>query len=131
MGFAVAPKAHPASLKRAGIGAPGAFDRLATAVSLVSLQDAGYISMMRAKVTTERDKWNSLLDSLKVRHSDSRGNFVFFETRRPHAEFSSALRARGVDVSRAFQPLDHWACVSIGLSSENEIARKIVATLLG
>ena len=49
MGFAVAPKAHAASLKRAGIGAPGAFDRLATAVSLVSLQDAGYISMMRPK----------------------------------------------------------------------------------
>jgi histidinol-phosphate aminotransferase len=131
IGYAVAPKAHAASLKRADIGASNAFDRLAIAASLGSLQDAGYIPLVRAKVAAERDKWNRLFDRLKVRHSASRGNFVFFETRRPHAEFSSAMRARGVDIGRAFPPLEHWARISIGLPFENEIARKAVAALLG
>ncbi|WP_051386923.1 histidinol-phosphate transaminase [Bradyrhizobium sp. ARR65] len=131
IGYAVAPKAHAAALKRAGIGGPDAFDRLALAAALASLQDTGYIPMMRAKVAAERDKWHRLFDSLNVRHTDSRGNFVFFETRRPHAEFSQALRAKGIDIGRAFPPLDQWARISIGLPTENEIAREAVAAVLG
>ncbi|WP_407180609.1 pyridoxal phosphate-dependent aminotransferase [Bradyrhizobium sp. STM 3562] len=131
IGYAVAPKAHAGALKRAGIGGPDAFDRFALAGALASLQDTGYIPMMRAKVTAERDKWHRLFDSLNVRHTDSHGNFVFFETRRPHAEFSQALQAKGIDIGRAFPPLDQWARISIGLPTENEIARKAVAAVLG
>jgi phytoene/squalene synthetase len=43
-----------------------------------SLRDGGYIATVRAKVIAEREKWNLLFDALKLRHSDSRGNFVFF-----------------------------------------------------
>jgi len=131
MGYAVAPKEHAATLKRAGIGAAAAFDRFAIAASIGSLLDADYIQVVRAKVVAEREKWNRLFDSLKVRHSDSRGNFVFFETRRPHTEFSAELRSRGIDIGRAFAPLENWARISIGLPSENDTARKAVADLLG
>lgn len=131
MGYAVAPQAHAAALKRAGIGVPGAFDRFAISASLGSLLDADYIPTVRKQVAAEREKWHRLLDSRKIRRSDSRGNFVFFETRKGHAEFSAALRSRGIDIGRAFAPLENWARISIGLPSENDIARNAVAELLG
>jgi histidinol-phosphate aminotransferase len=117
-------------LRRAGIGAPEALDRLAIAASTSSLQDTDYIAATRAKVVAERDKWNRLFDDLKLRHSDSRGNFVFFETGRPHQEFAAALRARGIEIGRAFPPLERWARISIGLPEENELAREAVAEVL-
>lgn len=130
MGYAVAPKGLAASLKRAGIGTLGTLDRLALAASAVSLRDQGYVATIRAKVTAERQKWNLLFEALKLRYSDSRGNFVFFETGRPHREIAGALRARGIDIGRAFPPFEHWARISIGLPRENEMARAAIAELL-
>ena len=130
LGYAVSPKALAASLKHAGIGAAATFDRLAIAAAAASLHDTGYVAFMRDRVATERDKWNRLFDALKVRHSDSSGNFVFFETRRPHREVAAALRARGIDIGRAFPPLERWARISIGLPEENQLARRAVAELL-
>ena len=131
MGYAVAPKALAESLKRADIGVPETLDRLALAAATASLRDRGYVATLRAKVIAERKKWNSLFDALKLRHSESRGNFVFFETGRPHREVAAALDARGVDIGRAFPPLDHWARISIGLPQENARAREAIVGLLG
>jgi histidinol-phosphate aminotransferase len=131
MGYAVAPKAFAESLKRADIGVPETLDRLALAAATASLRDRGYVATMRAKVIAEREKWNSLFDALKLQHSDSRGNFVFFETGRPHREVAAALDARGVDIGRAFPSLDHWARISIGLPQENARARDAIVGLLG
>jgi histidinol-phosphate aminotransferase len=130
MGYAVAPKARSASLKRAGIGVPETLDRLALSAATASLRDEGYIATVRTKVITEREKWDSLFDALNLRHSDSRGNFVFFETSRPHQDIAAALGARGIDIGRAFPPLDHWARISIGLPEENALARHAIAGLL-
>jgi histidinol-phosphate aminotransferase len=130
LGYAVAPKALAASLKRAGIGAPETLDRLALAASAGSLRDEGYVATIRAKVIAEREKWNQLFDALKLRHSDSRGNFVFFETGRPHQEIAATLRASGIEIGRAFPPLEHWTRISIGLPRENAMARAAIAELL-
>jgi histidinol-phosphate aminotransferase len=81
-------------------------------------------------VIAEREKWNSLFEPWKLRHSDSRGNFVFFETGRPHRDVAAALGARGIAIGRAFPPLDHWARISIGLPQENDLARDAIAGLL-
>src|SRR5882757_8232252 len=88
-------------------------------------------SLKRAKVVEERDKCHLLFDGLKLRHTDARGNFVFFETGRPHQEVAIALLAKGIDIGRAHPPLDRWARISIGLPQENAIARAAVAELLG
>lgn len=116
--------------RQAGIGAAANFDRLAIAAAAGSLQDTGYVASMRDRVATEREEWNRLFDALKVRHSDSSANFVFFETGRPHQEFSAALRTSGIDIGRAFPPLERWARISIGLPEENQLAREAVAELL-
>lgn len=131
MGYAVAPSALAASLRHAGIGSPETLDRLALAASAGSLRDKGYVATTRAKVAAEREKWHRLFEALKLRHADSRGNFVFFETGRPHQEIAAALRARGIDIGRAFPPLDRWARISIGLPRENAMARTAIAELLG
>ncbi|MEJ0044562.1 MAG: histidinol-phosphate transaminase [Rhizomicrobium sp.] len=131
IGYAVAPKAVAASLKKKGLGAPHELNRLALAAASASLRDTGYIPAVRAKVIAERQAWNMLLDGLGIRRSDSRGNFVFFETGRPHAAFAAALLAEGIEIARAFPPLDRWARISIGLPEENARARAAVRRLLG
>ena len=130
MGYAVAPSGVVASLRRIGIGEVHTLNRLAIVAADASLHDARYIAATRAKVIAEREKWNSLLDHLKIRHADSRGNFVFFETGRPHSEIAAALLAQGIEIARAFSPLDHWVRISIGLPEENALARDAIAKLL-
>jgi histidinol-phosphate aminotransferase len=129
MGYAVAPKALAASLKRAGIGSSETLDRLALTASAGSLKDTDYVATVREKVIEERAKWYRLFDSLKLRYSDARGNFVFFETGRPQQEIAAALRTKGIEIGRAFPPLDHWARISIGLPEENAMARSAIKEL--
>jgi len=130
IGYAIAPLNVAKSLKHAGIDAPDTFDRLALAAATASLRDRQYVADVRAKVTEERQKWNALFESRRIRHSDARGNFVFFETGRPHHEIAEAMLAKGVDIGRGFPPLDSWARISIGLPRENTIARAAVAEVL-
>jgi histidinol-phosphate aminotransferase len=130
VGYAIAPKAIAASMKRAGIGGPGMLDRLALTAAAASLQDDNYVQSTRATVAAEREKWHELFGTLKLRHTDSRANFVFFETGRPHQQIVAALSAKGIDIGRAFPPLENWARISIGLPQENAMARSAITELL-
>jgi histidinol-phosphate aminotransferase len=40
------------------------------------------------------------------------------------------MRAKGIEVGRAFPPLDDWVRISIGLPHENAMARAVIAELL-
>lgn len=130
MGYALAPKALVASLKRAGVGSSDPLGRLKLAASAGSLRDKDYVETVRSKVIAEREKWHRLFDTLKLRYSDSRGNFVFFETKHPQQEIAGALRAKGIEIGRSFPPLDYWTRISIGLPEENTLARTAVSELL-
>ncbi|WP_440641829.1 aminotransferase class I/II-fold pyridoxal phosphate-dependent enzyme [Bradyrhizobium sp. PUT101] len=130
LGYAVAPPALATSLKRAGFGRVDALDRLALVAAAASMRDADYVATTRTKVAAERDKWHQLLTSLNLRHSGSRGNFIFFEADRPQTEIAAALRGRGIEIGRAFPPLKRWVRITIGLPHENAAARSAVAELL-
>jgi histidinol-phosphate aminotransferase len=130
VGYAIAPKTLAAALKRAGIGTPETLTRPALAAAAASLRDEHYVTTVRAKVVAEREKWNRLFDTLKLRHSDARGNFVFFETGRPHREFAEALHVKGIEIGRAFASYNRWVRISIGLPEENAMARTAIAELL-
>jgi histidinol-phosphate aminotransferase len=54
------------------------------------------------------------LDSLKLRHTATRANFVFFDTGQPLAGFLSAMKQRGFSLGRPFPPYDTWCRVSVG-----------------
>jgi histidinol-phosphate aminotransferase len=131
IGYAVAPKEAAASLKRNGLGAAHSLNRLAVAAAAASLRDPGYVDGMRLKVVEERQKWHALLDKLGRRRSDSRGNFVFFETGQPHEMTAAQLIRDGIEIARAFPPFDHWVRISIGLPAENVRARDAIKKLLG
>jgi hypothetical protein len=111
------------------------FDRLsiqnlAVVAAAASLQDASYVAGVTRQVAQEREKWFHLLRDLKLNFTPSSGNFVYFETGVPHADFAAALLKDGVEIGRAFPPYDLWARVSIGLPEENAIAHAAVRKTL-
>ena len=131
MGYAVAPKAVADSLKGNGLGAAHTLNRLALAAAAASLRDPGYVDRIRLKEIEERQKWHGLLDTIGRRRSDSRGNFVLFETGQPHEMIAAQLIREGIEIARAFPPFDQWIRISIGLSAENARARDAIKKLLG
>jgi histidinol-phosphate aminotransferase len=98
VGYAITPKPLAASLKRAGIGVAATLTRPALTAAAASLQDQDYVVATRAKVTAEREKWHQLFAKLKLRHTDARGNFVFFETAGPTMR-SQPLFSRRASIS--------------------------------
>ncbi len=131
IGYTLAPAALAAALKQIGIGAFYDLNRLALVAAAASLRDRDYIASVGAKVAAEREAWHELFRKLNIRHSDSRGNFVFFDAGRPHHEVAAALAAKGIDIGRPFPPLDTWVRISIGLPHDNAAARAAIAELLG
>lgn len=130
MGYALMPTALADKLKENGVGHARSLNRLAVAAAGASLRDASFVDGVRTKVAGERARWTATLDGLGLRHSDARGNFVFFETGRPHAAFAAAMRARSIDIGRRFPPLDTWARISIGLPEENAAAQAALRAIM-
>jgi len=91
----------------------------------------GYVHGIRLKVVEERQKWHMMLDTMGRRRSDSRGNFVFFETGQPHKVISAQLLKEDIEIARAFPAFDRWVRISIGLPAENARARDAIKKLLG
>ena len=131
MGYAVAPRGVADSLKRSGLGAAHSLNRLALTAAAASLRDTGYVDGIRLKVAEERKKWHTLLDTMGRRQSNSRGNFVFFETGLPHEVIAAQLISEGIEIARAFPPFNHWLRISIGLLAENVRARDTIKKFLG
>ena len=129
IGYALAPPALVAALRQRGIGGAHSINRLSLVAARASLADREHLARVRATVTRERATWHALLDDLGLRRSDSRANFVFFDGGRPQAQASAALLRENVRIARAFPPYDTWLRISIGLPTENDIARAAVRTL--
>jgi histidinol-phosphate aminotransferase len=130
IGYGLVPRPIAKALGAQGLNNPHLFNRLAVAAAAASLQDASYIAGVTRQVAQEREKWFRLFRDLKLNFTPSRGNFVFFETGVPHADFAAALLKHGVEIGRAFAPYDLWARVSIGLPEENAIAHAAVRKTL-
>jgi len=130
IGYGLLPRPIATALAEQGMTNPHLFNRLAVVAASASLKDTGYLGTVTAKVATERAKWLELFTELKVRHTASVANFVFFKTGQPHADFAERMLERGIDIGRAFPPYDRWARISIGLPAENARACAAVEALL-
>ncbi len=131
LGYAVAPRAVADFLRQQGLGGAREQNRLALAAAAASLRDAGYLARVHDAVAAERTQWHAVLDGLKLRHTDSQANFVYFDAGRPHAEVAAALQASGVLVGRAFPPYATWVCITIGLPPDNVRAQAALRQALG
>lgn len=130
IGYALAPRDFAAAIKQLGIGAFYGLNRLGLVAANASLKDASYVTSVRAKVSAERDAWHDLFRLRKIHFAESHGNFVFFDSGQPQQIMGAALTAQGIDIGRAYPPLDTWVRISIGLPDENAVARRAVAALL-
>lgn len=129
IGYTLAPHKLAASLKRTGMGAFFGLNRLSVVAAAASLNDAGYVASVRDKVAAEREAWHALFREHNLRYSDSVGNFVFFDARKPQQTIAAALAAQGIAIGRPQAPLDTWVRISIGRPEENAIARKAIAEI--
>jgi histidinol-phosphate aminotransferase len=114
MGYAVAPKGLSDFLKRNGLGAPHSLNRLALTAAAASLRHAGHVDGIRLKVS-KSDRSGTRCSTMGRRRSNSRGNFVFFETGQPHEVIAAQLISEGIEIARALPALRllganlHWS----------------------
>lgn len=80
-----------------------------------SYQDLEFQAFSRARLHEGLGITTAALRELKLRHVENgRGNFVFFDTGGPLADFSAAMRRAGYMVGRPFAPYATWCRVSMG-----------------
>jgi histidinol-phosphate aminotransferase len=122
LSYAILPAPMKRRLAKWGGLDPHRLDLLAVLAATTALRDEQFVCDTRRRVGIERIRWERALDRLGLRHSESRANFVFFETALPHATAAAQFLARNVCIGRAFQPLDRWVRISVGLPEENTAA---------
>jgi histidinol-phosphate aminotransferase len=130
IGYGLFPPVIGQALQKQGLDNPHLFNRLAVAAATASLKEGNFIRRIVSQVAQERDIWLGLLRGLNVPVTASCGNFVFFKTAMPHADFAAAMLEEGIDIGRAFPPYERWARISIGLPLENALARAAVQRLM-
>ncbi len=85
------------------------------AAATASYQDLEFQALSRARLKEGLAITTEALRELKLRHVENgRGNFVFFDTGGPLADFSAAMRRVGYMVGRPFPPYSTWCRVSMG-----------------
>ncbi|MCE3284440.1 MAG: hypothetical protein K0R70_696 [Steroidobacteraceae bacterium] len=88
------------------------------AAATASLNDRGFLQATRTAIVDDRTRVQGALDRLGRPRADSKGNFVFFDTGRPVAEFQECMLAQGLRVGRRFAGYDTWSRVTIGVRDE-------------
>lgn len=130
IGYVLAPKRLAEELRRQGAGDPESLGRLNLAAAQAALADTAQVAATRSAVARERQLWNAVLDELKLPHTPSVANFIFFNAGRPQPEVAAALRRQGINIGRAHPPFSTWARITIGLPEENRRTQAALRQLL-
>lgn len=127
IGYAVAPIEMAKSLRRM---ITGGTNLLALVGAQASLDDGDYRETTRLAIKVGRDALIAVLEELGCRYAEPHGNFVFFESGVPIAEFRSSMSKAGVLVGRPFPPYDRWCRISIGTPEEMAVAHAALREVL-
>jgi len=130
LGYSIAPRALADFLRAQGLGSARDLSSLAIAGAGASLRDEAYAKRLRSTMASELAAWNGFLDGLKLQHTASAGNFVFFKAGHPQKAVAAALAAKGIAIGRDFAPLSDWTRITVGLPSENKSARDALREFL-
>lgn len=125
-GFAIAPFNVAKYLKAQGLGDSNALNRISIVAAKTALQDKEALAKTNRLVSQERQKWHTFLDSIGLKHTDSKANFVFFDAGKSQSEVKQRLESNGIKVARSFPPYDTWIRISIGLPSQNIRVQNII-----
>jgi histidinol-phosphate aminotransferase len=95
-----------------------------------ALQDTAQVERTRKAVAHERELWLAVLRDLKLQHTETSANFVFFNAGMPQPKLAAAMLTHGIDIGRAHPPYTNWGRITIGLPEENERAQAALRQVL-
>jgi histidinol-phosphate aminotransferase len=130
IGYSILPRTLGDALRKQGIGDAEGLGRLNIAAASAALVDRPHVQRVRSVVASERERWNSVLDALKLQRTGSRADFVFFDSGRPQHEVTAAFQARHIEIGRAFPPYNTWVRITIGRPEENKRAQESLSEIL-
>ncbi len=114
-GYGIARPDIIADIVAVRMGTPSIF---AMRAARASLADTAFITDTRRRIIASRQRICRELDALRLEYATSQGNFVFFDTGMPIADFQSKMLARNIRVGRRFAPFDSWCRITIGREPE-------------
>jgi histidinol-phosphate aminotransferase len=126
----LAPKPLAEALRKQGAGDAESLGRLNLAAAQAALADTAQVASTREAVARERATWLRTLDKLRLPHTETVSNFIFFNAGRPQAQVAQSMLARGINIGRAHPPFTNWARISIGLPEENRRAQAALRQIL-
>lgn len=130
LGYTLAPREMATALRKQGVRDAEALGRLNMLAASIALADVAHVEGVRSIVATERAKWFAILDELRLPHTKSVTNFIFFDAGRPQAGVAERMRESGVLIARAFAPYSNWVRITIGLPKENQLAQNCLRTIM-
>lgn len=87
---------------------------LGLVAAAASYADLKFQAESRERIAEGLAITTATLDELQRPHTETRGNFVFFDTGKPAGEFLGAMRQKGFALGRPFPPYTNWCRVSMG-----------------
>jgi histidinol-phosphate aminotransferase len=85
-----------------------------------SLADRVFLADCRRRILASRTRLTAELSRLGCRYAEPQGNFVFFDTGAPVAQFAQFMRGHNILVGREFPGYPNWCRITIGTESEVE-----------
>lgn len=129
VGYAIG---HPDTLKAIAPHKTGSANVVSLAAAAASIQDTAHIAKQRDQIRTSLEATVRTFADLGCKASDSQGNFILVDVKRPAKEFRDACEKLGVAVGRDFPPLTNYARITIGTADEmrtaNEVFKKVLST---
>lgn len=105
---------------------------VAQAAGIAALGDVEHVVATVALAARERDKMATFLASMGLRSAPSKGNFLFFDSRRDSMLVAESLLRHGVIVKPWKQPgYESFVRVSIGAPQENALFMRALVSVLG
>jgi histidinol-phosphate aminotransferase len=114
-GYAIARPDTAADIGSARMSTPNIF---AVRAARASLADHAFLADCRRRILASRARVTTELAHLGLAYAEPQGNFVFFDTGMPLAQFTEFMRARDILVGRPFPPYDTWCRITIGTEPE-------------
>lgn len=131
IGYSIVPRTLGDALRKEGVGDAESLGRFNIAAASAALADRTHVQQVRDAISSERKRWNATLDDLKLSHTDSQADFVFFNAGRPQQEIAASFRTAGIEIGRVFPPYSTWARITIGRHEENKKAQERLREIVG
>jgi histidinol-phosphate aminotransferase len=116
-GYGIARPDVAAEIAAVRMSSPNIF---AMQAARASLADRAFLTDTRRRILASRGRILSELSRLGMAYAQPQGNFVFFDTGAPLAQFNDFMRARNILVGRKFPPYENWCRITIGTEPEVE-----------